>query len=167
MANEAPVVNWSEADPDVARFVLEQAELHIQSQLQCALASDQRATTLSGILSSVSAAIFAGLAALWDKLANDAFSAGFATASLLLIAAAFGAWAARPIDFFVPGSRPEQFYGALRLSRAELAGYIAENLQHDIDENERFMSGNQSAIRLGLIAALLSPVVGVTVWVLA
>lgn len=167
MDSEDAGIDWATADPETVRFIHSQAEVHLQAQLQCALASDQRATTFGSILASVSAAVFAGAIALWDRLESDALAGGLCMAVLLLIAAAFGAWAARPIDFFVPGARPEQLYDVRTINLPVVLGYAAENYQHDIDENERFMSGNQSALRRGFVVALVSPLVAATVWWLA
>lgn len=167
MSDQDDQIDWTAADSETARFIHSQAEIHLQAQLQCALASDQRATTFGSILASVSAAVFAGVIALWEELERDALVGGLCMAALLLIAAAFGAWAARPIDFFVPGARPDQLYHVRGAPLTTVMGYAAENYQHDIDENERFMAGNQSALRAGFAVALASPLIAAVVWWLA
>jgi len=156
--------DWSKADPDMVRFIHAQAETYLQSQFQSALASDQRATTFASILASVSAAVFAGCIALWEKAESDALAGGLVTAAILLAAAALGAWAARPIDFFMPGTRPEKWYDFRARSSIQMLGFAAEDYQHDIDENEGFMSGNQTALRYGFLLALAAPIVGVLLW---
>lgn len=156
--------DWSAVPSEMVKLVHSQAELYLQSQLQSALASDARATTFASIVASVSAAVFAGCIALWDKLEGDAFRGGLATAIVLLLAACGGAWAARPIDFFMPGTRPEKWYDVLGANQNAMLGFAAEDYQNDIEENERFMAGNQTALRIGFLLILSAPLIGGAVW---
>lgn len=153
-------LDWTVAPPEMVLFIHTQAETLLQSQMQSALASDQRATTFASILASVSAAVFAGCIALWDRLAADMLAGGLAITASLLLAAILGAWASRPVDFYMPGTRPEKWYDVRGETPEKMLGFAVEDYQHDIDENERLMTGNQCALRCGFIAALASPLVG-------
>lgn len=162
--NESEPIDWSVVSPEMASLIHSQAEKHLTAQLTSALASDQRATTFASILASISAAVLAGCAALWETLEGASLAAGFTVSISLLVAAIFGAWAARPIDFFMPGARPEQFAECREQPLAQVLGQLSEIYQHDIDENEEFMAGNQKALRLGLVFALSSPILGIITW---
>jgi hypothetical protein len=148
----------------MARDILAQGELFLQTQFQSAVASDQRATTMAGLLITVSTAIFAGVVTLWDKLTQDALNGGLVSAVTLLAAAFAAAWAARPIDFWYPGSRPEQWYHGRTQDSTKMIGGQAENVQMAIEENEAFMAGNQTAIRASFVLALVSPLLGLATW---
>lgn len=159
--------DWATADPEMVRFIHEQAEIYLQAQFQSALASDSRATTLASIVASVSAAVFAGCIALWDKLDTAALWGGMVTASILLVAAIAGAWAARPIDFYMPGTRPKKWYGFVAANRIEMLGYAAEDYQDDILANEEAMVWNQRAIKFGFFLILTAPIAGLIAWACA
>ena len=157
-------VDWTNTPEPMARDILAQGETFLHAQMQSALASDQRATTMAGLLITISTATFAGVVALWERLESDALAAGFTSAAVLLLAAVAAAWAARPIDFWFPGSRPEDWYEGRLCKPADMLGGEAENVQFRIDENEALMSGNQTALRLSFVLALLSPLAGLAVW---
>lgn len=157
-------IDWDGTDEEMARLILAQGETFLQAQFTSAIASDQRATTLASILVTISAAVFAGALAIWEDVPDNALYGMSAMAGLLLIAAAFAAWAARPIDFWFPGSRPEQWYDGRKQGLALMIGGAAENVQIAIDENEAFMSGNQTAVRFSFVLALLSPLAALAVW---
>lgn len=157
-------VDWTGTTEKMAREILTQGQMLLQAQFQSALASDQRATTFASILASVATAVAAGTIALWDHLQKDAFWAGMTMAAMLMLATIFGAWAARPIDFFMPGTRPEAWYDDRKENFVGMIGGAAERCQEDIDANETFMAGNQMALRIGFVVAILSPFAGLLVW---
>lgn len=164
MSDELSDIDWRGTDEKMVREIYSQAQAFSQAQLQSALASDQRAMTFAAILVTLSAAGVAAAAALYEKLPHDALIGIGVMAFTLLIAATFAAWAARPIDFFYPGSRPEEWYENRKEDFVEMLGGAAERTQTVIDENERFMDGNQEAIRAALILAIFSPIFGAVFW---
>lgn len=157
-------IDWTGTSEHMARAILAQGEAFLQAQFQSALASDQRATTLASILVTVSAAVFAGALAIWDDIPDAALYGMSIMAGFLLVAAACAAWAARPIDFWFPGMRPEQWFDGRKQAIVDMLGGAAEDVQTRIDENEAFMSGNQTAVRASFVLALLSPLAGLAIW---
>ncbi len=157
-------VDWTGTTEPMVRDILMQGETFLQAQFQSALAADQRATTLAGILVTLSTAVFAAAIATWEQVPADALYGMSAMAGILLVAGAFAAWAARPIDFWFPGSRPEQWYDGKLEKCVDMLGGAAELTQSSIDENEAFMVGNQTAVRISFVLALLSPIAGLAVW---
>ncbi|WP_294122088.1 hypothetical protein [Sphingomonas sp.] len=162
MADEG--VDWTGVSEPMVRQILAHGDMFLQAQLQSAIASDQRATTLAGMLATLSAAAFAAAVALWGKISVDGMAGLLTMAIFQLIAALCSAWAARPIDFFIPGSRPEQWYHACKKDLVGMIGGAAEHAQFAIDENEVFMGGNQEALRAGLLLAVTSPLLGALIW---
>jgi hypothetical protein len=165
MANPSRVVTPDQEEA-IARFVLTEGEMLLQAQMQSAIASDQRASTAANFLTAVAVAVFAGGLALWDKLARDEFAAFMVNAGFLLLGAIAAAWAARPIDFFFPGIRPEQWDGGTLDNLTEMLRGAAEEVQTAIDENEAFMAGNQTALRFSFALAIFGPVAGALVWLI-
>ncbi len=53
-------ISWDGVTEEMARQILAQGESYLQAQLQTALASDQRSTTMASILVTVAAAVGAG-----------------------------------------------------------------------------------------------------------
>ncbi|HXG99519.1 MAG TPA: hypothetical protein VNI79_03775 [Sphingomicrobium sp.] len=164
MTDLAEGIDWTGTSEDMVREVLAQGEAFLQAQFQSALAADQRATTLASILVTISVAVFAGALAVWESVPDDALYAVSTIAAVLLLAAASAAWAARPIDFWYPGMRPEQWYDGRNEKLVDMLGGASEDVQFRIDENETLMGGNQTAIRISFVLAILSPIIGFIVW---
>jgi hypothetical protein len=151
----------------MARQIFAQGETYLQAQLQLALASDQRATTMASILTAVASAVAAGALALWTVSQNASIlAAGLVTATVLLVGAAFAAWAARPVDFNLAGNHPEKWFGVSKAPLVVVLGGEAENYQEHIEANDKVLGANQRALKRAGIAALLAPLVGVAAWVL-
>jgi hypothetical protein len=163
--DEVPDIDWTDVDLGMAQQILAQGELHLQSQVSLAIAADQRATTAASIFASTAAAVAAAFIAFWDKSQNQAaLIGGLVAAGLLLIAASFAAWAARPTDFHIPGNHPSQWFSGIRHPLVGMIGGEAESVQRRIEANDRIMAGNQAALRHSFWIALLGPFVALGAW---
>lgn len=164
MDNDDNGIDWTGTSESMIREILSQGEMFLQAQLKCALAADQRATTFTSVIVTLSAAVLAGGIALWGKVPNDAVIAMLVMSASLLLAAFFAAWACRPIAFFYPGSRPDQWYDNRLDDLPGMLGGAVENVQLSIDENDKFIDGNEDAFRASLALAVLTPLFGLIVW---
>jgi hypothetical protein len=161
-------VNWKGVKLEMARQIKAQGEVFLQAQLQSAIASDQRATTMAGICVTLATAVVAGGIAYWDKAqAGPVLAASFGAALMLIIAAGFAGWSARPVDFFFPGNQPSKWYEIRDADLAYALGGEAENYETHIQVNQAILTANHHAVYVGFWFALASPAVGALVWVTA
>ena len=161
-------LDWTGVSEDTARQVLALGEAYLSAQLQAGLAADQRAVTVASILSAASLAFLgAGIAHYQAAKSAPLLSAAVATAAVLMLAAACGAWAARPIAFWFPGNTPSNWYDVLRGDIVQNIGGEAENYADRIAMNNQILSENQAALMFGMVVAILSPAIGAAAWYFA
>lgn len=163
----------SETPPDdaiplaMAERVLQQGELFLQAQLDSALASDQRAMTTAAFFASVAAAITAGVIAYWDNSAEFAvLIAGLSGAMIMAIGACVCLWAARPVDFYFPGTHPACWEGVIHLPLNEVLWGEAQNYQDNIEKNAALLEKNGKVLYRGAMLAAASPLVAIALWLL-
>jgi hypothetical protein len=158
-------VDWSGVDEKMARQILTQGEIFLSAQLQAALAADARATTMAGLYTTLALATLAGGFGYWDKTSDIApLLAALVAGSLLAVAAAMAAWAARPIDFYFPGNQPSQWFAGRLNNLVTMIGGEAENYDTRIAYNDARLGENQTAIRRAFIVAIVSPLAGALMW---
>ena len=127
MSDQADAIDWTGVEEAMARQILAQGEIYLRAQLDTALASDQRATTMGSVVAAIASALLAGSIAYWDKAgSNPVLLAGIATAIVLLISAGFCMWAARPVDFYYPGNQPAHWFPVRTENLVEAIGGEAE-----------------------------------------
>lgn len=166
--NNQDDIDWSGVSENNARQILALGESYLKAQLQAAIAADQRAVTMTSILSATALAVVGASIAYFQVSKNvPTFAAAIATASVLLFAAACGAWAARPMVFWFPGNTPANWYDVRFGDFITNVGGEAENYSDRISWNNEILAANQSALMLGMVAAILSPVIGAVVWYFA
>ena len=155
--------DWSDAKPEVVDFVLSQAEKHLQAQFETATAADGRAVTAASILAGLAGLGIASLATSTDVTPEAAWSilAGSVT---MLAGASFCFLAARPVNFFVPGNQPEQWASCMHDALNESKGVEIENYQAMINDNADVLERASNHLIDGLKLALISPVVGISVY---
>jgi hypothetical protein len=125
------------AIPDNAiRELHRQGELCLLGTVQLALAADQRATTLSGILGAGAVALAAATAGLISGgHPNIVLIAPAATTALFLfVGALLCAWSAQPTEFFIGGYEP-RYLAVSCTDEVHPLRYAAEDLQMRIDAN--------------------------------
>jgi hypothetical protein len=152
---------------EMAERLLQQGETFLQAQLQSAIAADQRAVTMAAFFASVAAAIAAVAVAYWDKSSDlPMLIAGLIGAGMMAVGACICLWAARPVDFYFPGTHPECWYEVLDKPLEEVLLGEAQNYQDNIDKNEKFLTANGRALKVGAALSAAAPLVGIAVWVL-
>jgi hypothetical protein len=162
---DAEGVDWTDVSESMVRQIVQQAETYLQSQFQAGLASDQRAMTIASVLVTVATAAAASALAYWDKTGSlPILAAGLAGATVMLVGAGLGAWAARPVDFYYPGNQPSSWYHCRRGDLVKALGGEAENYEQHIDYNEAILRNNNRAIAWSAKLAIAAPIVAVAVW---
>jgi hypothetical protein len=135
--------------------MLARADARIEAQQQIALASDARAMQLVGVLIAA--------AAVTTAIGENAISAvQWAIVVPLVLAAAAGIYAARPVDWYAPGMRPSAFDEDLEASRdlAEVHLELARHLETCIEHNSDILRRNADALRTAVLLAAAAPVLG-------
>lgn len=157
--------DFSEVPPEAIKELHRQAETCLQGTIQLAVAADQRATTMAGILGSVSAAILTVAVLIATSAAPNwsVMSAAVATATVLFIGALLTAIAARPCDFQVAGYEPKRMADAAQ-SETWILRYATEDLQVRIDANRIALDKTARFLSWGLFAALFALPAGVIVF---
>jgi hypothetical protein len=164
------MVYWRKAELELVKEILREAEVNLQGQLSLAIAADQRSSVMASLFTAAAAAIVAGLITLasTDNASHPiAIYTGGAVAAMLLAAgASLCIWAARPINFYVPGNEPKSWYGDIANPRElkVLLGEQAEVYQEMIDDNMRTLSKNSQRFIAGAMAGMAAPLAGFVVW---
>jgi len=158
-------IDWGAVPEEMSRQILAQATQYLDAQFSAALALDQRAMTSASIFIGFSAAIIGfatGNAAqsdgglLWPSLIAGGF---------FLVAAVSAIWAARPVDFYYPGSHPKMWWPVRNSPLAEAMGGESENLQLAIDDNDNVLRRNRVALQLSMGLAGLAPIGAAIAWI--
>lgn len=160
-------LDWTGVNIDTAREILALGQKHLEAQLQTALAADARATAMSSLYLTLALAVIAGGLAYWQTANSlEALFSSIAATAILIIAAAQASWAARPIDFYLPGTDPETWFEDRRDNLVELLGGQAEIDNRDIRRNSRRMAESGRAIKRAFYLSLSAPVAGGLVWLI-
>jgi hypothetical protein len=158
--------DWANADPDVTRFVFDQADKYLSTQLTAGIAADQRATFAAATFSGFSGAILAASVGYHAAQPDPSILlAGLVTGFAFFAAAACSFYAARPVDFNYPGNEPEKWYGCLADPLHESIGYETQNYSEAISENASILAANSGWLTAAFWAAALAPIAGVLVYV--
>jgi len=162
--------DFSNIPATAAKELCRQGELCLQGTIQLALAADQRATTLTGILGAGSVALVAATVSLSispdRKIALIASAA--ITALVLYCGALLCAWAARSTDFHVAGYEPRSLAFSATGDDAEIwmQRYSAEDVQARIDHNRRELEKSSRYLTWGRRIALCAVPIGALSFVL-
>lgn len=160
-------LDWGGVNEQTARTILEQGDRFLQAQLTMSLASDQRAMVMATIMVAFASAL---LVAGFGYLDNPAHAPLATSAIFMAVAQILGAWfciwSARPLKFAAPGSEPKAWWNQRTSDLALLLGGEAENHQLRIEQNECVMAKKVAWLRLGTIAAVATPLVGIVAWYL-
>jgi len=158
-------VDWTGVTEEMAREIKQQGETFLQAQLQAAIASDQRATTMAGVCVTLATAVVAAGIAYWDKSSSIPILLGSFPGGLsLLIAAGYAGRSARPVDFYYPGNQPNKWYEIRGGDLTVALGGEAENYDQHIASNQTILADSREAINIAFWIAIASPVVGGAVW---
>ncbi|MEO5375989.1 MAG: hypothetical protein H7840_17325 [Alphaproteobacteria bacterium] len=163
MEPQAP--DWKGVMLETAREILRQGELYLSAQLTTALAADQRAVRLAGLFSAATSGLLAGGLALLtaDSPVVELGTAALVMGVTMLVGLWFAVKATRPVDFYVVGNHPRQWWteddlhGPLSIA----LGQQGEHCQKAIDHNAEVLAGNGRSLRVALTLGLWTPVVGI------
>lgn len=154
-------LDWDDVPLEMAHQILRQGEAYLSAQLQTAIASDQRSTTSASIFTGFAAAIQAASLAYWTNDGQLAVVVGGVVSSICLLCGAFCHFhAARPVDFYFPGNRPEAWFGTRKVKLAVAIGGETENYQFCIAHNDEIIDNNAEWYRRGSRFVLMAPVLG-------
>src|SRR5262245_51178602 len=99
--------DWKQADVELIKEILRQAEVRLSAQVTLATSSDQRAAVLAGIWVAGATGVIAALVALQPASRSIPLLVGGSCAiGLFLLGAFFCIWATMPVQFYPPGNRP-------------------------------------------------------------
>jgi hypothetical protein len=161
--NNSKIFDWSKVHTDAVPELLRQGELCLEGLLTAAIASDQRATALCGILGAVGGVLLAAAATILAG-ANPGmalvYSAG-ATAVPLLIASFLAGFAGRPIDFYMTGYEPH-LLGQGAVDKMWMLRYAIVDVQKRIDANREKLVRGSRLISIAFAFAALSILSGTT-----
>ncbi|MCW5772761.1 MAG: hypothetical protein KIT16_14045 [Rhodospirillaceae bacterium] len=161
---------WKDADLDLVREIAHSGEKYVAAQLAIATSADQRAAVLGGVFLAAGTAIIAGLiaaaAAATKPLSAGMIVGGLAASALFLIAAGLCIFTALPIGFYLPGSRPANWYDDVDEKRdlPEVLGQHAQNFQEKIEKNAKTLEANAGKFKWGAICGIAAPVAGIVLW---
>lgn len=150
---------------DTAQQILAQGERYLQSQLEVATASDQRATTVATFFGTMATAVIAGSMAYWDaKQDLPILLAGLVGASAMIAGACMCLWAARPVDFYFPGNHPAHWFPVATRPLSEILFGEAQNYQEHIEANDDALKENSKMVARGAALAVAAPLLAVATW---
>ena len=157
-------MSYATDDVQLLREIVDTGEARLQAQLTTALASDQRNLVLAGFLSATIVALVGGAIALflqtpplvflgWDALF---VAAGLAIGLFLLV------WAARPVDWHYPGTRPRDWISDVATKREmhEVLADRAADIERKAGLNAAILSSHAKLLNAGLLVAALSITIG-------
>lgn len=159
----SPAPDWTKVEENVVRTILDQAEKHLQAQLEAGIAADQRATTVATILIGVMTAILAASGTVFERNLPLAVG-GFVTSTMMCVGMFLVMLSARPVDFYLPGSRPSNWWHVADSDLKVLLGGEAENYEEMIVENVNTTNINAKLLKFGLLTAVIAPFLGLTAW---
>ncbi|SIT59297.1 membrane hypothetical protein [Mesorhizobium prunaredense] len=164
----ANLPDWKNASHEVTRFVFDQADKYLSTQITAGIAADQRATSAAATFSGFSGAILAASVGYYAAKPDlPMLSAGIATGIAFGIAAGCSFYSARPVDFNYPGNEPEKWYGSLSQPLDESIGIEAENYSAGIAENAEILAGNAMWLTVAFWAAAIAPLAGLALYGIA
>ncbi|MER9006101.1 MULTISPECIES: hypothetical protein [unclassified Mesorhizobium] len=162
------VPDWENASDEVTRFVFDQADKYLSTQLTTGIAADQRATSAAATFSGFSGAILAASVGYYAAKPDlPLLLAGLAIGIAFGIAAGCSFYSARPVDFNYPGNEPEKWYGSLSDPLHESIGIEAQNYSAGIAENAIILAGNAKWLTIAFWAAAIAPLAGLALYAIA
>jgi hypothetical protein len=164
-ADQSAPESWAEIDKEVAKEVVRQAELQIQSQAMIAQSLDQRATSVAALANAGAVAV---LVFVVSKAITDGVPASIACGTVAIAGAWFAsAWCAfhalKPGQWLSAGTWPHQWYGLLQQrtwKQEELLGAIAEQLEQNCRTNHRRNTAAARSLTASIWLGMLSPLFG-------
>jgi hypothetical protein len=164
MSVETNETSYNSQDIALLREVVDSAEGRLQAQLTSALAADQRALVLAGFLSAAIVALVGGGVALLLAEPAQIFLAltALVCAAGFIVALSLTIYAARPVAWSYPGTRPGAWIRdiATKKVESERLAELCADLHRKVSDNADLMQSNGQIIRAALLFTLGSLIVG-------
>ena len=164
MSAETEPASYKSTDVVLLREIVTSAEARLQAQLTASLAADQRALVLAGFLLAVIVALGGAAAALLLKDPKQLFLGytAFGCAVGLLVALSLTVYAARPVDWSYPATRPGAWIKDIAAKKAEKIrlAEMAADAHLKIDDNATLMRSNGKCVNVALWIAIGTLVIG-------
>jgi hypothetical protein len=159
------------ADENMLREIIREAELFLDSQLTAGTAADQRAVTFSSVLAATAAVLIGGFVASFATTAPTIKLAWvvFPMSAGLIIATVFSTLACRPTEWRYPGSNPRHWAEDAKAkvsmvdALAEQAGLYAIAIGKNKDVLEKNARLMKWALQTSGLTLLLGTVAGIAV----
>lgn len=157
---------------ELARMILRQGELRLQDQLTRAIASDQRSTTLAGILTAISVAVVGFGMTEFNNSGNmitPVVIGSIAAFIPLFLGIACCLRCAWPVKFAQVGANPENWFS----DNVEIKSLIdclhkeSRNYSKRIAHNKYQHARATKAFKVAAWSVLASPVLGLIFWAVA
>lgn len=164
MSRDTAPSSYLTDDLDLLREIVASADVRLQAQLTASLAADQRALVLAGFLVAVIAALVSGAVALFLQVPRQGYLAWAAigTALGLFVSLLLTVYAARPVSWGYPGTRPQAWLRDI-VSKKDAASRLSE-LAADYErrgrDNAALMARHGQCILAALIVAAVSILLG-------
>jgi hypothetical protein len=158
--------NWQGKNLDLIKEACRHGEAKLSAQVQIATSADQRATVLAGIYVAAATGVIGALAAVDVIRHSIPLAAASAVAAVAFLGGAvLCITATLPVDFWVPGNEPGEWYADIE-NGTPLEVAIGEQAQHfddSIKANSKVIASNARRFFWGAIIGIGAPFIGVFV----
>ena len=157
--------NFSRVPAEAVKELHRQGELCLQGSLHLAMASDQRATTMVGVLGAATVAVLAMLVPLLaaKPLSVPLVCAGAVIALFLFTAAMLCGWSTASGSLFVPGHDPGRL-AHRAVDETQLLRSALEDLQARIDHNRLALQRTARRLMCARVFAIFAVPAGMAVY---
>jgi hypothetical protein len=157
--------NFSRVPAEAVKELHRQGELCLQGSLHLAMAADQRATTMTGVLGAATVAVLAMLVPLLaaKPLSVPLVCAGTVTALCLFTAAMLCGWSTASGGLFVPGHDPGRL-AHRAADETQLLRIALEELQARIDHNRLALEQASRRLMCARVFAMFAVPAGMAVY---
>lgn len=161
---------YATADTTLLKEIVTLGEARLQAQLTVAIAADQRAMVLCGLLVPTIAALIAGGVALFLATGGDVTVArlAFVAAIGLFVSLVLAIIAAQPSGWYLPGYKPSAFISDIASGKDERMRWaeMAASIDQSASDNSRHLDRGGKLIMAALIVAALTLLIcgGYLIW---
>lgn len=160
-------IDWLKIDASVVRSLFNQAEKRLDGQTDVALAADARALSILSLFFGVASALLAyAILKFSERGADPLVASAFLSSFLLFVSCALIAYSARPVNFYVSGTEPKNWFECLESPETVIIGGECGNYDEMIAENENIIAANERSLRRGIYTALTTPALAVATYLI-
>ena len=160
--------DWSPVERDMRLHIVQNAATYLDGQIGLATAADQRASTLAGVFAAAGTALIAAVVAFATTTITGLthpylmIMAALVCAFCFLVAGFLCMASALPVDMYLPGTQPEDWYGDVAAARKydDCLASEAEIVQEKINDNRLIIKRNARLYKFGILLGIGAPVLG-------